>query len=315
MADHQLSKERGEVRLTSVQARLCQCFYLLSLSRINHCWTLFGRTAHLALAIGLNRNRRADPVGGLDHVDVECRRRVFWCAYSLDNYLSAALGRPRTFHDADIDTELPYCIDDADLHPAFPAAPPSARRGQSLMVAPVAHVKLSRIVSLILRDLYPIRPMSTSARGTRTAKCAAELQSWHADMAKFLDSDAASAALLLPIYQRQRNVLSLAYWHATILTHRPFLLSNFARLQQNGGHGRSPAHRSQAETSVRECLRAAMNIVEMVDELVQSQQMFRAYWVSYPRLHSDLFLVIPLLRILAHVSVPSSPPTSPFVRL
>lgn len=285
MADHQLSKERGEVRLTSVQARLCQCFYLLSLSRINHCWTLFGTTAHLALAIGLNRNRRADPVGGLNHVDVECRRRVFWCAYSLDNYLSAALGRPRTFHDADIDTELPSCIDDSDLHPSFPAAPPPARRGQSIMLAPVAHVKLSRIVSLILRDLYPIRPMSTSARSALTAKCSADLQSWHAEMAKFLDSDAVNAALLLPIYQRQRNVLNLAYWHATILTHRPFLLSNFARLQQNGTHARSPAHRLQAETSVRECLEAAMNIAELVDELVQSQQMFRAYWVSSFSLH------------------------------
>lgn len=280
MADHQLSKERGEVRLTSVQARLCQCFYLLSLSRINHCWTLFGTTAHLALAIGLNRNRRADPIGGLNHVDVECRRRVFWCAYSLDNYLSAALGRPRTFHDADIDTELPSCIDDSDLHPSFPAAPPPARRGQSIMLAPVAHVKLSRIVSLTLRDLYPIRPMSTSARSALTAKCAADLQSWHAEMAKFLDSDAVNAALLLPIYQRQRNVLNLSYWHATILTHRPFLLSNFARLQQNGSHARSPAHRLQAETSVRECLGAAMNIVELVDELVQSQQMFRAYWFT-----------------------------------
>jgi hypothetical protein len=131
--------------------------------------------------------------------------------------------------------------------------------------------------------------MSTSARSTLTAKSAADLQSWHAEMAKFLDSDGFNAALLLPIYQRQRNVLNLAYWHAMILTHRPFLLSNFARLQQNGSHGRSPAHRSQAETSVRECLGAAMNIVETLDELVQSQQMFRAYWVSHFCPHLELF--------------------------
>lgn len=40
---------------------------------------------------------------GVDLVELECRKRVFWCAYGLDNYLSAALGRPRTFHDEDID--------------------------------------------------------------------------------------------------------------------------------------------------------------------------------------------------------------------
>lgn len=101
VAEQQLQKERGEVRLTSVQARLAQCFYLLSKSRINHCWSLFGTMGHLALAIGLNRNRRGESSGG--QVDLECRRRVFWCAYTLDNYLSAALGRPRTFHDDDID--------------------------------------------------------------------------------------------------------------------------------------------------------------------------------------------------------------------
>lgn len=89
--------------MTSVQARLCQCFYLLSQSRINHCWNLFGTTAHLALAIGLNRRRRWDTSNRYDLIELECCRRVFWCAYSLDNYLSASLGRPRTFKDEDID--------------------------------------------------------------------------------------------------------------------------------------------------------------------------------------------------------------------
>ena len=103
IADHQLSSETGEIRLTSVQARLCQCFYLLARSRVNHCWSLFGTTAHLILAIGIHRKRRAEVANGTDMVEIECRKRVFWCAYGLDNYLSAALGRPRTFHDDDID--------------------------------------------------------------------------------------------------------------------------------------------------------------------------------------------------------------------
>lgn len=103
IADHQLSSETGEIRLTSVQARLCQCFYLLARSRVNHCWSLFGTTAHLILAIGIHRKRRVEASNGPDLVEIECRKRVFWCAYGLDNYLSAALGRPRTFHDDDID--------------------------------------------------------------------------------------------------------------------------------------------------------------------------------------------------------------------
>ena len=98
-----VSSETGEIRLTSVQARLCQCFYLLSRSRVNHCWSLFGTTAHLILAIGMHRKRRVEASSGADLVELECRKRVFWCAYGLDNYLSVVLGRPRTFHDEDID--------------------------------------------------------------------------------------------------------------------------------------------------------------------------------------------------------------------
>ena len=102
-AEHQLSAEKGEIRLTSIQARLSQCFFLLSQSRINHCWSLFGTTAHLVLALGMNRRRRHESMNKGDLIDNECRKRTFWCAYNLDTYLSAALGRPRTFHDEDID--------------------------------------------------------------------------------------------------------------------------------------------------------------------------------------------------------------------
>ncbi|CAI7652800.1 unnamed protein product [Penicillium bialowiezense] len=127
----------------SVQARLLQCYYLLTQSRINHCWSLFGTVSHLALAIGLNRKDPSDFATGLNVVDAECRRRTFWCAYTLDAYLSAALGRPRTFHDNDIDAELPACVEDEDLiagQVTIPSPPGSTRR-PSTMLAALAHMK------------------------------------------------------------------------------------------------------------------------------------------------------------------------------
>jgi hypothetical protein len=123
-----------------VQARLTQCYYLLTQSRINHCYSLFGTVSHLALAIGLNRNRRAGPKTGLSMLESECRRRTFWCAYTLDAYLSIALGRPRSFHDDDIDTELPACVDDEDLSTEG-ISPSTLNRGTSTMLASLAHMK------------------------------------------------------------------------------------------------------------------------------------------------------------------------------
>ncbi|KAH8196117.1 hypothetical protein TruAng_009716 [Truncatella angustata] len=276
-AEHHLAKERGSIRLTSVQARLAQCFYLLGQSRINHCWSLFGTTAHLVLAIGLNRNRRGYPLANSDRIETECRRRTFWCAYTLDSYLSAALGRPRTFHDDDIDQELPSNIEDSDLAGSLPS---QAQPRQSLMLAPVAHVRLSRILSAILRDLYSIKPISTSTRTTVAAKHMTALKDWRKEMSYFLEVSGISASLLKPIYQRQKNVLNFAYWHAVILINRPFLLSNFARLQQNVMASAEAARRARTNASVQECLQAAINIVSTVNDLFQADQMFRGYWFT-----------------------------------
>lgn len=123
-----------------MQARLTQCYYLLAQSRINHCYSLFGTVLHLTLAIGLNRNRRPSTASGLTVVESESRRRTFWCAYTLDTYLSVALGRPRSFHDDDIDAELPSCVDDEQLVEDC-VSTSAGNRGPSIMLAPLAHMK------------------------------------------------------------------------------------------------------------------------------------------------------------------------------
>lgn len=102
-ADYQLQKETGRIQLTSIQARLLQCLYLLSRSRINQCWSTFGIIVNLSVALGLNRKQSHEVGGETDVVQIEGRKRTFWSAYILDKYLSCSLGRPQMFHDEDID--------------------------------------------------------------------------------------------------------------------------------------------------------------------------------------------------------------------
>ncbi|KAF2676811.1 hypothetical protein K458DRAFT_178271 [Lentithecium fluviatile CBS 122367] len=294
-SEHQLSKERGAVRLASVQARLGQCFYLLTQSRINHCWSLFGTMAHLAFAIGLNRGRRCDTSATVDYIDLESRRRLFWVAYTLDKYLAAALGRPRTFKDEDIDQELPAVVNDSDLHSNRIETSTSSPYGVALMMAPVEHIKLSQILSRVLRDLYPIRPPTLPARLSLSEKYTSDLHSWRSALTRFLDTSELPSSLLIPIYQRQRNVLNLAYYHAMLLVHRPFLLSNFAALKNYGtpntskdaglqigagsGSGEARDLNVDVRDNIQQCLDAAMGIVRVVDEM-NSTQFFRAFWFT-----------------------------------
>ncbi|KAM5343731.1 hypothetical protein ACJ41O_012268 [Fusarium nematophilum] len=255
-AEHQLTKERGS-------------------SRINHCWSLFGTVSHLALAIGLHRNRRPD-TSGPSIVEVQCRRRTFWCAYTLDAYLSVALGRPRSFHDDDIDAELPAPVEDHQLTLEYIVESP-LNRSPSTMFAPLAHIKLAQIMSKIVRDLYSIKPISAGRRSVLTERISKDLSDWRVEMSRFLDVDLFSTSLLVPIFQRQRNVLNLTYWHAIILTHRPFVLSNFAKHSRQSGREEEDA---QMLESVRQCLMAAMNTVKTLDDITQTRQMFRAFWIT-----------------------------------
>ncbi|KAK5937309.1 hypothetical protein PMZ80_010315 [Knufia obscura] len=108
-----------------------------------------------------------------------------------------------------------------------------------------------------------------------------DLSIWRAELARFLDADSFSTSLLIPIFQRQRNVLNLTYWHAVILTYRPFILSNFIRLSQRGSSASN--ENPQAEESVQQCLMAAMNTVNTIDDMTENRQMFPAFWVCVGR--------------------------------
>ena len=101
-------------------------------------------------------------------------------------------------------------------------------------------------------------------------------------MNTFLDSENFNASLFLPIVQRQRNVLNLTYWHAVILTHRPFLLSNSHgdRLAKDSVDDILLTEDAQTERSIQQCLDSAMNTVRVINQMTQSRQMYRAFWIA-----------------------------------
>ncbi|KAL4884774.1 hypothetical protein BJY04DRAFT_233051 [Aspergillus karnatakaensis] len=274
-SEHHLATETGPVLLISVQARLAQCFYLLGHSRINHCWSLFGTTARLAIAIGLHRGRRRERSASVDFVEQECRKRVFWCMYSLDNYLSAALGRPRIFHDDEIDQDFPAIANDSQITQSGVSLAISS--AQSIMLAPVYHAKLSKIISGILRDLYGIRRVTLHAQSAAAAKYGAELNHWRTELSAFVDLP--SVDMLMLTYQRQYTVLNLAFYHAQILLYRPFILKDFKNLAL-------PAHDSNnlsitVNQNIQHCLKAALKIASILRDLCENGKMYHTFWFTH----------------------------------
>jgi hypothetical protein len=166
--------------------------------------------------------------------------------------------------------------------------------------------RLTRIVSLVLRDLYPIRPPSLSVRMELSAKYTKDLDIWRAALSPFLDGTDFESSLLIPIYQRQRGVLNLAYYHAMLLIHRPFLLSDFANLTHITSQPlpRRPST-AASSASIASCLDAAMNIVRVVDTVFASSNLFRAFWFTQYYAFCAV-VVLYIYRIQQHLETPGT---------
>jgi hypothetical protein len=115
------AEEKGLPRLESAQARLIQVLYLLTTSRLNRGWYVFGEALQIISALGLHHRRASRKLQlapghhAADYIQAQCRKRTFWTAYILDHYLGIILGRPRHYHDEDIDQDFPDAINDEDM--------------------------------------------------------------------------------------------------------------------------------------------------------------------------------------------------------
>lgn len=82
--------------------------------------------------------------------------------------------------------------------------------------------------------------------------------------------------MLIPIFQRQSTVLRLAYAHALILANRQSLLTNFADLSRP-----ETLLPEELQDSIKECIDAAMLVVDIVNEFIEQGKMRRAFWFTH----------------------------------
>jgi transcription factor-like protein len=125
VAAHLTDAETGAPRLESAQTRIVQTLYLLTTSRMNRAWYTFGSALQLISALGLHRRtarKRYLAQGTVDYIQAQFRMRTFWTAYVLDKYLGVIFGRPRHYHDDDIDQDMPDRFEDDEMTPQGPVA-------------------------------------------------------------------------------------------------------------------------------------------------------------------------------------------------
>ena len=118
------------------------------------CWTTLGLAVRTAQSIGLHvESQSRNTLKGLNALDVERRRRIWYSIYVLDRLLSLQLGRPPAIHDDDCDVPLPSRRADQDIDwSATELLQPDD--GPSTGDYFIAVIAFSRILGSVLRGLY-----------------------------------------------------------------------------------------------------------------------------------------------------------------
>ncbi|KAJ5107636.1 hypothetical protein N7456_004311 [Penicillium angulare] len=266
MAEQILSKTTGMPSLESVQARFLSVLYLLGASRMNQAWFNFGPTVQLLMAIGLHRKKMHSTSSPSSLVLHECSKRVLWCSFTLDQYLSLILGRPRLLHEEDIDQEYPSLVNDENLK-IIQSSSNSLRN--CLMDAPVCHSKLSRILARASQDLYSIKPVERDQEIKSVKKLMTQISQWQSELPPIF-TDRVCPSSLITIFRRQSTVIRLARFHAVMFVTRPLLLWDCS-------HEPDSAELIQF---LQSCVTTARDTLEMVLDLVKDNQLFRAFWYT-----------------------------------
>lgn len=171
--------------MTSVQAMLFLTLFLQSISDLRACNALLGVTLRSALAMGLHRYL---PHPGMNSVEEETRRRVFYVIRQQDIYLSAILGSPLLLSEDDYDQALPTEVNDEFITKSGIISPPSATRA-SVFEAFNARAKLMRILAKVLKHVYPLRGVDTDREASsyaisyaRIKEIEQDLQTWQEEL-------------------------------------------------------------------------------------------------------------------------------------
>ncbi|KAH8667802.1 fungal-specific transcription factor domain-containing protein [Ilyonectria robusta] len=258
-------EESGYPKLESAQARLVHVLYLLTTSRFNRSWYVFGNALQLISALGFHRRASAKRrrISHTDYIHTQCCIRTFWTAYVLDNYLGVVFGRPRHFHDEDIDQEFPDRVNDEEMTTMGPGGGPENPEDCHID-ALIFHARIAQIIGCISREVYTLRDITNQERVAAAHKLNQRVHDWHASLPLHLGSIRPS--MLITSYRRQATVLKLAHSHAIMHANRLFLLGTSTTTYEN---------------QVNECMGAAKAVLETVDYMAQEGPIFHAFWWTH----------------------------------
>ncbi|KAL6857845.1 hypothetical protein ACO1O0_005288 [Amphichorda felina] len=211
---------RQPASIRATQAALSIQLFLISMLCLNAASRLGGLIVRMAFHLGLHRCPARYPF--FTGEEASRRRRVFWCLYCCERFLSQSLGLPLDIRDDDVDV----CYPGEEQHGVSQAEDGNDERLQ-LLTYMTKHAKIRGLI-LELRNKSIHARQDTAERSlfvqTELAKWSNEIQDTveGAELADDVE-DEACAKLISPSH---RLVLLLSKYESTISLNRPLMASD-----------------------------------------------------------------------------------------
>lgn len=246
-------------------------FFLQCTAKLLTCYSFIGVAFRAALRMGLHRK-----VPNENMMDQENRRRLFWCIYKMDVYMSTILGVP-SISDDEIDQEFPTEIEDENI----------TERTYLLDVtnnlSPIAianhHTKLMIILRHIVKHVYPINTDSFYQKHQGESILTSLISS-----VKLMEQELQTWVELVPFevspftqsipkkYFLANRLLRLAYLHIQLALYRPFIHLTSYKYRQLGNINKDTTQYGM------HCINVAIQIVELAAEMHQHKLLNGNYW-------------------------------------
>lgn len=254
--------------LSSLQALLAAQLYLVAKMSLRTASTVGGCVLRSMLHAGLHRCpfRYKE----LSSHDRQLRKRIFWCAYAIDRYLSQVLGLPLGIQDSDIDVcppgarEVHAMASPARTRPSSNGSTPEDSQDQyKREVTLASYVESGKLTGRAL-ELFHKSITVRSIRRSSVLFLTSDVHKWWNSLPRELQSSQTTASSTEKPFNFA-PFFTVLYHHLILLINRPFLSLSPS----------SPEFCSALQT----CIGAARGILTALRDQVDGRQ--ELFWPGF----------------------------------
>ncbi|CAI2184940.1 556_t:CDS:2, partial [Funneliformis geosporum] len=232
-------------RLETVQALLLLSHAESSLSRIDSSFMFLGMAVQMAHTLHLGRNESSNFIPEED----EERRRVFYCVYCCDRWISFIMGKPYSIDNININVQLP----------SLPSFDPPTRNFF------ISFIKLSHIIGEIWKFGYSSQPKAAQSNWIGHAmdqksmlrQIRAALAKWLKELPdelqyQYLPNTDTKSLFQLARFSVHAGYINILFHTCIILLHQPYLTQAYDNPKIEANQG-----------PIKTCLTAATTITDI----------------------------------------------------